>query len=294
MISYFHRLTLLSFIEYLYLLQTCSDPETWHPLRPTCQHGRPAPLPGPNVLGPHRDDHHTPVDVRRSRTVGGNPTPRNERMDLSRSQLPARPLRAFAAAALLVMGASACTPVEQDGATTTPPTLPAFTTTTPSSATPSPAAAPGDYSDLLLTAADLTNADDTFVERNRKGAPDGHPGATAFFVNEPDTRAISNTVLIYPDETTATAALQQATSTTKVTGEPQLVGVGQDGIVIRGSRPDEGKAVTLLLFTEGPALVRLEFQSADGDVTTDEFVTAIGKMQQIALRVGLPTQRGTG
>jgi hypothetical protein len=43
-----------------------------------------------------------------------------------------------------------------------------------------------------------------------------------------------------------------------------------------------------VLFTEGPALVRLEFQSAPGDVTTDEFVVNIGKMQQIALRTGLP------
>ncbi|WP_395309828.1 hypothetical protein V4U86_03070 [Mycobacterium sp. AMU20-3851] len=208
--------------------------------------------------------------------------------------MPARPLRAFAAVALLTVGVSACAPVEQDGATTSPPTLPAFTTTSPSPTAPSPTAAPGDYSDLLLTAADLTDADDTFVERSRKGAPDGHPGATAFFVNEPDTRAISNTVLIYPDDATAAAALQQAIRTTKVTGEPRPVGVGQGGVVIRGSRPDEGKAVTLLLFTEGPALVRLEFQSADGDVTTDQFVTAIGKMQQIALRVGLPTDRSSG
>jgi hypothetical protein len=34
--------------------------------------------------------------------------------------------------------------------------------------------------------------------------------------------------------------------------------------------------------------VRLEFQSAPGDVTTDQFVINIGKMQQIALRTGLP------
>ena len=70
-------------------------------------------------------------------------------------------------------------------------------------------------------------------------------------------------------------------------GTPQPTPVGSDGVTITGTYPDEDKAVTLLLFTEGRALVRLEFQSATGDPTTDRFVTSVGKMQQIALRTGL-------
>ncbi|MBJ7465725.1 MAG: hypothetical protein JHD38_18965 [Mycolicibacterium sp.] len=188
---------------------------------------------------------------------------------------------------MLIVTVSACAPTEPGGATSAPaPTLPAFaTSSTTSSATAAPAAA--DYRDLLLTAGDLTDADDTFVERSREASPDGHAGASAFFVNEQDTRAIIDTVLIYPDDAAAAAALQQAVNTRKVSGDPQPMGVGQGGVVIRGTRPDEDKAVTLLLFTAGPALVRLEFQSADGDVTSDPFVTSVGKMQQIALRVGL-------
>jgi hypothetical protein len=204
---------------------------------------------------------------------------------LPRSHSPSK--GRWAAAFLLIVTVSACAPTEPGGATSAPaPTLPAFTT---SSTTTSPSAAPepADYRDLLLTAGDLTDADDTFVERSRESSPDGHPGASAFFVNEEDTRAIIDTVLIYPDDAAAASALQQAVSTRKVAGDPQPMGVGQGGVVIRGTRPDEDKAVTLLLFTEGPALVRIEFQSADGDVTTDPFVTNIGKMQQIALRVGL-------
>lgn len=193
----------------------------------------------------------------------------------------------WAAAFLLIVAVSACAPAEQGGATSAPaPTLPAFTT---SSTATSTAAAPAatDYRDLLLTAGDLTDAADTFVERSRESSPDGHPGASAFFVNAQDTRAIIDTVLIYPDAAAAATALQQAVNTRKVVGDPQPMGVGQGGVVIRGTRPDEDKAVTLLLFTEGPALVRLEFQSADGDVTTEPFVTGVGKMQQIALRIGL-------
>jgi hypothetical protein len=194
----------------------------------------------------------------------------------------------FAAAALLVVTVSACAPTEPGGTTTSAPapTLPAFTTSsTPTSTSATPAAA--DYLDLMLTAGDLTDAADTFVQRSREPSPDGHPGASAFFVNEQDTRAIIDTVLIYPDDAAAAVALQQAVTTRKVSGDPQPIGVGQGGVVIRGTRPAEDKAVTLLLFTEGPALVRIEFQSADGDVTTDPFVTSVGKMQQIALRIGL-------
>lgn len=73
-----------------------------------------------------------------------------------------------------------------------------------------------------------------------------------------------------------------------VTGAtPRPAPVGTDGTMAVGTSPDGGKATTLLVFTEGPALVRLEFQSAPGDTTTDDFVINVGKMQQIALRTGL-------
>jgi hypothetical protein len=110
-------------------------------------------------------------------------------------------------------------------------------------------------------------------------------------VNDKDNRAISDTVSIYPDAAKATAALQQDASTlsTKVIGgTPKPVAVGTGGVMVVGSSPDEDKAVTLMSFTQGRALVRLEFQSAKGDPTTDQFVTGVGKMQQIALRIGLP------
>lgn len=102
--------------------------------------------------------------------------------------------------------------------------------------------------------------------------------------------AISDTILIYPDATTAAAALQQASSTlsTRVAGgTPKPASAGTGGVVVLGTHPDEDKAVTLMSFTEGRASVRLEFQSATGDTTTDRFVTDVGKMQQIAVRIGL-------
>jgi hypothetical protein len=194
-------------------------------------------------------------------------------------------------AAALAVGIAGCSPADQAPTAQSP----ALGTQTPSTAAPSTSdekpAANTDYGRLLLTAADLSDAEDTFTQRSQAPQPNGVPGATAFFVNDRDNRAISDTVLIYPDAAKAAATLQQdaATLPTKVAGgTPKPVSVGTDGIMVTGTYPDEDKAVTLMSFTEGRALVRLEFQSAKGDPTTDKFVTDIGKMQQIALRIGLP------
>jgi hypothetical protein len=113
------------------------------------------------------------------------------------------------------------------------------------------------------------------------------------FVNADDTRAISDTLAIYPDAATATTALRQAlpaVETAVTGGTPRPAPVGADGTMIVGTSPDGVKAATVLLFTHGPALVRLQFESAPGDATTDDFVINVGKMQQIALRAGLTPQ----
>jgi hypothetical protein len=200
-----------------------------------------------------------------------------------------------AVSTVLVVGISGCTPSDGTSGTTaqssssgvpTLPTVPYAPSTSKTTAAP----APVDYRDLLLSASDLTDAEDTFVERSRESQPGGSPGASAFFVNDQDSRAIIDTFMVYPDAATATATLKQAAGTlpTLVTGgKPQPFPVGTDGVVVSGTAPDEDKAVTLVFFAQGKALVRLEFQSAVGDNTTDQFVANVAKMQQIALRVGL-------
>ncbi|MCV7254032.1 MULTISPECIES: hypothetical protein [Mycobacteriaceae] len=182
-----------------------------------------------------------------------------------------------------------------DGSTPAATSLPGFpaqpssTTTTPSSKSK---AAP-QYERLLITADDLSDEQDTFHQQSVQSQPDGQPGASAFFVNDKDDRAISTVVLIYPDAATAAATLKQAEATLPslvAGGTPQPIAVGNGGVVVKGAKPEEDKSVTLMFFTVDRALVRLEFQSAIGDVTTDPFVTNVGKMQAIALRTGLATQ----
>jgi hypothetical protein len=102
--------------------------------------------------------------------------------------------------------------------------------------------------------------------------------------------AIGDTILILPDSAAATTTLNTTVSAigTIVTGgSPQPSPVGIGGTVVSGSSPDGAKAVTVLLFTEGGAVVRLEFGSAPGDPMLLQLVTDVGTKQQIAVRTGL-------
>ncbi|MUL83954.1 MULTISPECIES: hypothetical protein [unclassified Mycolicibacterium] len=196
-------------------------------------------------------------------------------------------------AAAIVGTAGACTPADDSP--------PSPWVATPATSSPAAAAAPkspkspkspaSDYSYLLLQAEDVSIPPESFTARSSNVNPDGQSGASALFVNADDTRAIADTILIYPDAATATATLKQASAavSTMVTGgPPQPVPVGLGGTVISGTAPDGSKAVTLLMYTQGRAVVRLEFDSNRDDPVPPQTVASVGRMQEIALRIGLP------
>ncbi|MFN8228047.1 MAG: hypothetical protein U0R18_15170 [Mycobacterium sp.] len=201
-------------------------------------------------------------------------------------------------AVLLTLSLAGCAATGDDtrhtgttGAGTTGPTGAATSPASPFQPTTTTEASSIDFGPLLLQAGDVSDDQDTFTVASTKPDLNGHPGASALFVNADETRAISVTLAGFPNAAAASAARQQTldTANTVVTGgAPAPLGVGTDGTVIRGNAPDSSKAVTLVLFTHGPVLARLEFDSATGDPTTDRFVTDVAKMQQIALRVGMP------
>lgn len=201
-----------------------------------------------------------------------------------------------ALAALMCVAAIGCDS-SGTGPAGTVPSLPASTTSSASAApTTTKTNEQADYSRLLLQPGDLSDDEDTFTEQSSApSGPDGLPGASALFVNQDDTRAIGVTISILPDEAAAKAALDAsltAIGATVTGGPPAPSPVGTDGTVIVGTSPDGAKDVTALLFTEGPAVARLEFQSAPGDPTPPDVVTDIGIKQAIALRVGLPSVTG--
>ncbi|MEN0138150.1 MAG: hypothetical protein AAGC80_23565 [Rhodococcus sp. (in: high G+C Gram-positive bacteria)] len=202
-------------------------------------------------------------------------------------------MAAVAVSAVLLV--SGCAPAAEEasppGTTSTttsePPTLPDFTPTT---TTPNATEQDADYSRYLLTADDLSDHEDTFTQRSSTPDADGRPGASAFFVNAEDNRAITDTIVVYPSAEEATAALRAVVADPPRlagAGEPRPLAVGTNGTVVTGTSLEGDKAVTILAFTEGRTLVRLRFESAIGDTTSDSWVTSVGKMQEIALRTGL-------
>jgi hypothetical protein len=200
-------------------------------------------------------------------------------------------------AAVLAIGISGCTPTDSPPAPSAPglPTAQTSESATPTSAPKENSSAVVDYSRLLIEPKDINSEFDTFVTRSTVPNRRGGKGVSALFVNESDTRAIGVTITVQPDEAAAQAALDaslQAIGATVTGGSPAPSPVGTNGTVVAGTSPDGAKDVTTLLFTEGPAVARLEFQSAPGDPTPAEVVTDIGVKQDIALRAGLPGVTG--
>jgi len=166
-------------------------------------------------------------------------------------------------------------------------------TTTSSSSTTKPTATaattPIDYMRLLIQPRDLSTPTDTYTAQSPVTNPDGRAGAEILLVNQNQTRGVSVIILGVP-EAGAAAALNDAKQNLAksiASPNPQPSPVGTGGTIATGLSPDGSKSVTVLLFTEGPAVARLEFDGLPGQPTPEAFVTDAGQKQAIALRVGL-------
>lgn len=162
-----------------------------------------------------------------------------------------------------------------------------------SSEAPTSAAAAADYSSLLLKPDVIPAGAGAFIADAPQLNPNGIPGAAQLLHTEDNSALIGDTVLITESPEKASAALENSKQSlpTEVTGTPgTLASVSPDATIAAGTSPDGSKAVTVLLFTEQNAIVSLEFDSAPGDlnpVPTD-FVESVGKLQQDAIKTGLP------
>lgn len=162
----------------------------------------------------------------------------------------------------------------------------------PSAARPSAAPGPpypplGDYTNLVIKASDI-GAD--FTASDPVQNPNGAPGVSQLFTNADNSRRIGDMIMLVNEAKTAMTGLENTKNNygSKVTGTWQPVDVGTGGAVISGPAPDNSQAVTVLLFTEGKALVSMEFDSAPNDLTDPEFVKDIGRKQDAAIKAGLP------
>ena len=152
-----------------------------------------------------------------------------------------------------------------------------------------PPAQPTDYSSLLIKPSDIGG--DLTTPQPPVLNPNNAPGVAQLFANADNSRRIGDTILIVADPAVAAAGVEntKANYGGKVSGTWQSVDVGSNGAMISGKSPDNSQAVTVLLFTEGKALVNLEFDSAPNDPIDPAVATDIARKQDAAIKSGLPS-----
>ncbi|HTX96752.1 MAG TPA: hypothetical protein VME67_18975 [Mycobacterium sp.] len=194
--------------------------------------------------------------------------------------------------AALLIGAvvAGCGNSNKSSQASSSPTSSGSTRSSTSSTVAGPAAGqPTDYSALLIKASDIGG--DLTAPQPPVLNPNNAPGVAQLFANADNSRRIGDTILIVADPATAAAGLENTKTNyaAKVNGTWQPVDVGSTGAMISGTSPDNSQAVTVLLFTEGKALVNLEFDSAPNDPIDPGMATDIGRKQDAAIKSGLPS-----
>jgi len=144
-----------------------------------------------------------------------------------------------------------------------------------------------DYSALLMKPSDVGG--DFNPSQPPVLNPDGADGVEVLFVNPDNTRRIGDTISILADPAAAAARLDGVRNDylSRVSGTWQPAEVGSNGSMISGTTPDNSQALTVLLFTEGKALVKLEFAGAANDPIDAAVATDIGRKQDTAVKNGL-------
>lgn len=134
----------------------------------------------------------------------------------------------------------------------------------------------------------------------RRGRPHGaavadaqsqqRAGVAQLFANTDSSRRLWDTIVVAADPSSAAAELAttQRSYNGKVSGSWQPLAVGANGTMISGTSPDNSQAMTVLVFTEGKALVTLEFDSAPNDPIDPAFALDVGRKQDAAIKNGLP------
>jgi hypothetical protein len=194
------------------------------------------------------------------------------------------------AAATLAVGAvsTGCSTGTKTAASSSGATSSSSAASSSGSGTAAPAQ-PTDYSSLLIKASDIGG--DLSARQPPTLNPNGASGVAQLFANADNSRRIRDTILIVADPATAAAGLDNTKTNYagKVSGSWQPVDVGANGALISGTSPDNSQAITVLLFTEGKALVNLEFDSAPNDPIDADVAKDIGRKQDAAVKKGLPS-----
>lgn len=159
---------------------------------------------------------------------------------------------------------------------------------TPSASATSSRPVISDYTTLLIKATDI-HAPDAFTAGPATKDPNGKPGASVTFTDADHSHSIVDTIEILPDTDAAATALDSAKATHRETllAKSLRVEVGTDGATVTGQSPDHSKGVTVLVFTEGKALVTIEFDGPTFALAPPEFVADVGQKQDELIKNAL-------
>ncbi|MEE6178947.1 hypothetical protein [Mycobacterium sp. 050134] len=174
------------------------------------------------------------------------------------------------------------------GNTASGPSSSPSTTSVASGSVTSPPGQPRDYSSLLIKASDVGG--DFTAPQPPVLNPNNAAGVAQLFASADNSRRIGDTILIVADPAAAAAGVENTKTNygSKVSGTWQPVDVGSNGTMISGTSSDNSQAIAVLLFTEGKALVNLEFDSAPSDPIDPAIATDIGRKQDAAIKSNLP------
>lgn len=194
-------------------------------------------------------------------------------------------------AAAMAVSMAGCGHKQSSPAPSSPSTSGTATSSTagaaPTSAPPSGASGqPGEYAKLLIQAGDI-NAPVPFTAAPPTDNPNGQAGVTTTFKDDDGSHAIKDTILVYADPAAATNALnaakgQQGGVVKDPSSQPTNVGTG--GTSLMGNAPDHSKGVVVLLFTEGRALVTLQFDGPPDTLAPPDFINDVGQKQDAVVK----------
>lgn len=142
---------------------------------------------------------------------------------------------------------------------------------------------------MLIKASDIPVAGFTLVTSQ---APPAGKGITGIFVTADGTRQVGDTIIVLPNADAAKTALTAAEGAAKDAIEGATVkslDVGDGGQVFTGTTGSGAKASVELLFTEGNALVSIEFDGQKGDTVPDAVLAQVANAQDAAIKANPPS-----
>lgn len=192
--------------------------------------------------------------------------------------------------AIVAVGAASagCGGADESSSPSVTESSPSASPTGSSAVTGPPPGQPTDYGFLLIKPSDvglgLTAPQSPMLN------PNNAPGVAQLFANADSGRRLWDTIVVTADPSAAAAELAGSKSdyAGKVVGDWRPLAVGANGSAISGASPDNSQAMTVLLFTEGKALVTLEFVSAPNDPFDPAAALDIARKQDEAIKRGLP------